>query len=145
MTKTEFFGYVKDGQLTALNKGRIAQDLKTFPDCDVVVVIKKRGKRSSKANAYYWAVVVKEIQLRFRELGHDVETDDVHEFLKQKFHSEKIVTPQCEVIEVPKSTTEMNKDEFTEYLTRIIEWAASTLEIYIPEAGQQTEMFGEAA
>jgi hypothetical protein len=141
MTKTEQYGYIQDGRLHIMNKKRLADDLRQFKPCDVVVVIKKRGKRSILQNAYYWGVVVKEIQLRFRELGHDVETDDVHEFLKQKFHSEKIVTPQAEVIEVPKSTTEMNKDEFSEYVERIKEWASSTLEIYIPDAGQQTEMF----
>jgi hypothetical protein len=141
MTKTEQYGYIQDGKLHIMNKKRLADDLRQFKPCDVVVVIKKRGKRSILQNAYYWGVVVKEIQLRFRELGHDVETDDVHEFLKQKFHSEKIVTPQAEVIEVPKSTTEMNKGEFSEYVERIKEWASCTLEIYIPDAGQQTEMF----
>jgi hypothetical protein len=141
MTKTEQYGYIQDGQLHILNKQRLAEDLRQFKPCDVVITIKKRGKRSILQNAYYWGCVVKEIQLRFRELGHDVETDDVHEFLKQKFNYEKIVTPQAEVIEVPKSTTEMNKEEFSEYVERIKEWASSTLEIYIPDAGQQTQMF----
>lgn len=143
MVKTEHFGYVKDGVLTAVNKNRLAQDLRMFPDCDVVVIIKKRGKRSILQNAYYFGCVVKEIQLRFRELGHDVSTDDVHEFLKQKFHYEVIVTPQAEEVRVPRSTTEMNKSEFVEYVERIKDWAADTLEIYIPEAGQQTSFFVE--
>lgn len=141
MTKTEHYGYVQDGKLHIINKDRMQDDLRQFKPCDVVITIKKRGKRSLLQNAYYFGCVVKEIQLRFRELGHDVETDDVHEFLKQKFHSEKIVIDQAEVIEVPKSTTEMNKTEFSEYVERIKEWASSVLEIYIPDAGQQTEMF----
>jgi hypothetical protein len=37
----------------------------------------------------------------------------------------------------------MNKTEFAEYLDRIIEWANTSLEIVIPEAGEQTKMFTE--
>lgn len=145
MTKTEQFGYVdKSGKLHIINKQRLEEDLRHFKPCDIVMTIKKRGKRSILQNAYYWGVVVKEIQLRFRELGTDVETDDVHEFLKQKFHFEQVITPQGEPINVPKSTTEMNKTEFGEYVDRIKDWAAYTLEIYIPEAGTQTEMFGKS-
>lgn len=142
MTKTEQFGYVDNsGKLHIMNRKRLDEDLRHFKPCDVVMVIKKRGKRSILQNAYYFGVVVKEIQLRFRELGHDVNVDEVHEFLKCKFHTERIVTEQAEVIEVPRSTTEMNKTEFGEYIDRIKDWAYSTLEIWIPEAGTQTEMF----
>jgi hypothetical protein len=141
MTKTEQTGYIKEGKLHILNRHRLEEDCRHFPDCDIEIVIKKRGKRSSLQNRYYFGVVVKEIQLRLRELGHDVDTDTVHEFLKQKFNSEKVITPQAEVFEIPKSTTEMNKDEFTEYVERIKEWASSTLEIYIPDAGVQTELY----
>lgn len=141
MTKTDAIGTVKNGKLAIINKDRLHEDLRQFKDCDVDIIIKKRGRRSLLQNAYYWGCVVKEVQLRFRELGHDVETDDVHEFLKQKFHNEQIVTPQAEVITVPKSTTEMNKGEFVEYVERIRDWAADTLEIFIPDPGQQTAFF----
>lgn len=141
MTKTENFGYVQDGKLHIMNRMRMDENLRQFKDCDVTITIKKRGKRSILQNSYYWGVVVKEVQLRFRELGHDVEIDDVHEFLKGKFNADRIVTPQAEVVEVPKSTTEMNKTEFIEYVERIKEWASAVLEIYIPEAGTQTEIF----
>jgi hypothetical protein len=144
MTKTDAIGTVKNGKLHIINKARLDEDLRQFKDCDVEIVIKKRGRRSFLQNAYYWGCIVKEIQLRFRELGHDVDSDDVHEFLKQKFHNEKIVTPQAEVITVPRSTTEMNKGEFVEYVERIRDWAADTLEIYIPDPGQQTAFFKQS-
>lgn len=145
MTKTEQFGYVdQGGKLHIINKQRLEEDLGQFKPCDIVMTIKKRGKRSLLQNAYYWGCVVKEVQLRFRELGHDVEADDVHEFLKQKFHFEQIITPNAEVIQVAKSTSEMNKSEFGEYIDRIKDWAHDTLEIWIPEAGSQTQMFGES-
>ena len=141
MTKTEHHGFVQNSKLHVMNEKRLKEDLRQFKPCDVVITIKKKGRRSVLQNAYYWAVVVKEIQVRFRELGHDVEDGDVHEYLKCRFHAERIVTDQGELLELPKSTTEMNKDEFSEYIERIREWAASTLEITIPDPGQQTEMF----
>lgn len=144
MTKAEHRGYITDsGKLIILNRHRMEEDLRHFKPCDVDIIVKKRGKRSILQNAYYFGVVVKEVQLRFRELGHDVDTDTVHEFLKQKFWFEQIVTPQAEVIQVPKSTTEMNKDEFSEYIERIKDWAGAVLEIYIPEANTQVEMFAQ--
>lgn len=143
MTKTEQSGYIKDGKLTILNKRRMADDLRQFRNCDVDIIIKTRGKRSTMQNRYYFGVVVKEIQLRLRELGNDVDTDTVHEFLKGKFYTQTVVTPQGEAFEIPGTTTEMNKTEFMEYIERCKDWAADTLEIYIPEAGTQTQIFSE--
>lgn len=142
MTKFEGHGYIEDGKLHIINRKRMNEDLRTFKNCDVTIIIKKRGKRSLPQNAYYWGVVVKEIQLRMRELGNDVDCDTVHEFLKLKFNPERVVVPEtAEVIEMGKTTTELNKDEFTEYIEQIKQWASVTLGIYIPDAGQQTEMF----
>lgn len=141
MTKVETYGYIESGKLHINNRKRLNEDLRTFKDCDVAITIKKRGKRSLPQNAYYWGVIVKEIQIRMRELGNDVDCDTVHEFLKLKFNSEKVVTPQAEVIEIGGTTTEMNKEQFSEYCEKIKEWASSVLEIYIPDANTQTEMF----
>ena len=141
MTKSESIGYIKGGKLHIMNRKRMNQDLTEFKDCDVTITIKKRGKRSILQNAYYWGVVVKEIKIRFREFGHDVDDDDVHSFLKQKVHYETIVTEHGEAIQVAKSTTEMNKPEMGEYIDRIRMWALQSLDIDIPEPNTQTEMF----
>lgn len=141
MTKTEQYGYVEGGKLHILNRRRMNEDLRQFKNVDVVIIIKKRGKRSLPQNAYYWGVVVKEIQLRFRELGTDADMDDIHEALKTKFNYERLVTADGEVIDIPKTTTELNKDEFGSYIDRIIEWAATSLEISIPAPNTQTELW----
>lgn len=141
MTKTECHGYIEDGKLHILNRKRLNQDLKDFKPCDVVVIIKKRGKRSLPQNAYYWGCVVKEIQIRLKELGNEFDSDDIHEFLKQKFNKEQVVTKQGELLEIGKTTTELNKEEFSSYVDRIREWASDTLEISIPDPNSQTEMF----
>lgn len=142
MTKTEAHGYVEDGKLHILNRRRLDQDLKDFKPCDVLIVIKKRGKRSLPQNAYYWGVIIKEIQIRLKELGSEFDADDIHEYLKVKFNPAQIITPQGELLEIGKTTTELNKDEFSEYVERIREWASVTLDINIPDPGEQADMFG---
>ena len=143
--KIETFGYIKEGRLKIVHEKRFKEDLRQAKDCDVQIIIKKRGKRSLPQNAYYHGVIVEEIRHRLKELGNTFDHDTVHEFLKQKFHSEKIVIPATgELIEVGQTTTKMNKDEFGSYIDRIIQWAAETLEIHIPEPGQQTDMFNQS-
>jgi hypothetical protein len=142
MVKIEQYGYVKDGELKILNRKRFNAEIKAFPDCDVQITIKKRGKRSSQQNRYYWGVIVDEIRHELLRRGNRFDSDTIHEFLKQKFNSAKVVVETTgELIEIGKSTTEMNKDEFTEYIERIREWAAQSLEITIPDAGEQTKLF----
>lgn len=142
MNKVEQYGFVKNGELKILNRKRFDAEIKSFPDCEVEIVVKKKGRRSSQQNRYYFGVVLKEIQLRLRELGTDTEIETLHEWCKLKFNAERVVVPEtAEVIEVGKTTTEMNKEEFINYLDKIIEWAASSLSIYIPPPNTQTQMF----
>jgi hypothetical protein len=142
MLKIEQYGYVEDGLLKILNRKRMDAEIKAFPNCDVEIIIKKKGKRSGPQNRYYFGVVLKEIQLRLRELGTETDIETLHEWCKQKFNSEKIVVPEtAELIEIGKTTTELNKEEFSEYVERIVEWAASSLCIYIPPPNTQTNLF----
>lgn len=133
MVKISAYGQIKDGQLTIANKKRFRQDLSTFKNCAVEIIIKKKNTRSSPQNRYYWGVVVKEIQYRLNELGNDFEPETVHEYLKDKFNKVEIIGEGGEVLDyLGGSTTEMNKEEFSVYVDKIIEWAASFLSIAIP-------------
>lgn len=143
MIKVEQYGYVKDGELKILNRKRFEAEIKALPNCDVQIIIKKKGKRSSPQNRYYWGVVIDEIRREFLRRGSRYDSEDIHEALKLKFNPHKEVdTNTGEVLlEIGQTTTELNKEEFGEYLNRIIEWANKSLEIVIPEAGTQTKMF----
>jgi hypothetical protein len=142
MLKVEQYGFIKDGELKILNRKRFDSEIKAFPDCDVQITIKKKGKRSTQQNRYYWGVIVDEIRHELLRRGNRFDAETIHEFLKQKFNSVKVVVETTgELIEMGKSTTEMNKDEFTEYIERIREWAAQSLELNIPDAGTQTNLF----
>jgi len=102
---------------------------------------RKRSRRSDPQNRYYFGIVIKEIGIRLRDLGHQwIEDEDVHEMMKQKFNFERIVSDHGEALDLPKSTASMTTTQFSEYIERVRQWAADFLEIYIPDPGQQTEM-----
>jgi hypothetical protein len=140
--KIEAFGWVKQGILKIANRKRLDADLRAFSDCDVVIIIKRRGKRSSPQNRYYWGVVVDEVRRELKRRGHRYTPEEVHEALKLKFNPDYVRGEGGEVLmEMPGTTTIMNKEEFGGYLDRIIEWSAKSLEIAIPLPGTQTDMF----
>lgn len=135
------YGTIKEGKLTLANRKRFEQDLQSFKDCSVELSVKKRNRRSNPQNRYYWGVVVKEIQLRLIQLGNDFDADTVHEFLKDKFNKKEIIGDGGEVLDyLGGTTTGMNKEEFTIYLDKIIEWAASFLQIAIPYPDEKLEL-----
>jgi len=104
-----FFGKVLQGKL-------IMSDLKIFntflanmKDCVVEIRIRKwRSKRSSEQNRLYWLW----IGIMAKDFGYDV--DELHASLRAKFlvdHSAKLP--------LVRSTTVLNKKEFTQYLNQI--------------------------
>jgi hypothetical protein len=145
-TKITHTGYIKKGCLFLNSKGRFKGELKDFPDCDVELIIKKRGKRSNPQNSYYWSVIVHEIKVALKEMGTRMDNEQVHEFLKFHFNKQYIHNEHGEVItEYGGSTTGMNKEEFSEYINSIMEWASEKLGIAISPAGSQTSFFDKAA
>jgi hypothetical protein len=133
-------GDITNGVLTLHSRARFQQDVKSFPDAEVVLTVKVKGRRSNQQNRYYWSVVVGEITRRLRDLGNDVNIEVVHEFLKSKFNTINVANHHGEVIEMPSTTTKLNKEEFSSYMEKIKMWAADTLAIYIPDPGVQSEM-----
>jgi hypothetical protein len=143
MTKTEITGSIKSGviQLNNFTRKRLQDDLRQFEDCDIQIVIKKRGKRSSQANRYYWGCIIQEIRTAFRERGTIATPEEIHEALKAKFNPNNLIDENGTVLlEMGGSTTNMNTGEFSEYVDRVIQWAAQYLQLVIPAPGTQTEI-----
>ena len=127
------YANIKSGKLTLANRKRFEQDLTGFKDCAVELTVKKKNRRSNPQNRYLWGVVYKEVEIRLKQLGNDVNADVVHEFLKGKFLQVPMIAEGGEVIEnLPGSTADLNKEEFALYVDKIIMWAAQFLEITIP-------------
>jgi hypothetical protein len=143
MEKLELFGSIDDmGALSIHNRQRLLEWARQYPGKNVVIKFERKGsKRSSPQNRYYWGIVIKEITLRLRELGHQWITDeDVHDMMKLKFNYEQIVSEQGEVLELPKSTSTLTKTQFAEYVDNIRMWASGFLSINIPDPNQDLTM-----
>lgn len=139
MEKLELYGNIDDaGVLQIHNRDRLLQWAKQYPGKNIVIKFERKGsKRSNPQNRYYWGIVIKEITLRLRELGHTwLQDDDTHQLMKLKFNFEQIVSEHGEVMELPKSTATLTKTQFAEYVDKIRMWASDFLGINIPDPNQ---------
>jgi hypothetical protein len=99
--------------------------------------ISKKNKRSLQQNKYYWSCVVAMVHEGLRDMGNDVSLLETHEYLKYRFNSKEIVnTLVGEVMSVPMSTTDLNKEDFAAYIEKIQQFAAEYLDIKIPNPGK---------
>ena len=111
-------------KLRLLNKESFDRFLGEF-DVDTIIEIevKEIVNRTQIQNSYYWGQVIgspsKEGSLMSNEMFQGYTKQELHEALKEKFEV--------------KSTSAMEQEEFTEYINKIIRWAAEFAEIYIKE------------
>jgi hypothetical protein len=138
--KIETYGYIAGGRLVLQNRGRFDQEIKKHPDADVILVVKNRGKRTTKQNNWYRGVICQEIMFALMQLGNRIDNDGVHDWMKEKFNSIKVYLPNGQVDERADTTTELNKEEFSNYCEMIRMWAADVFGINIPDPEVQTEM-----
>jgi hypothetical protein len=125
-----------------MRRKQFNEEIRHCKDMDVSIVVKKRGKASSKTRRYYFGVVVKEITIELKRLGNDVDEVLVHEMLKLNFNKQYIRNADGEVIgEIGDTTTDHNPEERSEYIDRCIRFASEKLEITIPSPGEQVKMF----
>jgi hypothetical protein len=143
-TKITHTGYIKKGCLFLNSKGRFKGELKDFPDCDVDVIVKRKGKASSQSRRYYFGVVVREITLELKRHGNQVDEQLVHELLKLECNKQPVCKDGGEVIGyVGGTTTDHNLEERGEYIEACIQYAAERLGIAISPPNTQTEFLFE--
>ena len=133
------------GALRIYNRPLFEEEVRAMSrekDLAVTVEVKiKKYRRSNEFNNYYWGVVVAMISERLRELGHDVDRDLAHEFLKGRFLYSELTDPSTgEVMKIPKKTSELATGEFMEYLEHVKQFAAETLDLYIPDPNEQLQI-----
>jgi len=125
-----------DGSLVVKARSLFDEGLRLMArekDLAVIIEVKPEKKyRSVFQNSYYWGIVITSIATRLRELGHDVDKDLTHEFLKGKFLYTEMVT-DTEVVKIPRKTSELTTTEFEEYVEMVKQFSAETLNIFIPD------------
>ena len=111
-------------KLRILNREGFDKFLNNFEEGTMLeLVVKEIESRTQLQNSYYWGQVIgspsKEGSLMSNEMFQGYTKQELHEALKEKFEV--------------KSTAGMEQEEFTEYINKIIRWAAEFAEIYIKE------------
>ena len=141
-----YFGTVKDGQIKLPGK-KMRRELANIDGPIQVVIKKKRKRRSLDQNNYYWGCLVPALKSAFSEWSPETgwTSEMVHEYLKNRFLPQvrewgETVTPDGEAIPEPATTKKLTTIEFSHYKELIQLWA-STMDILIPDPGEQAEMF----
>ena len=104
----------------------------------VEITIKEyKNTRSNRANRYYWSVVIPSVFEAFAENGIKlVNQQQAHEMMRRKFLMEEVEI-NGKPFMIPKSTTEMKIDEFSNYIFVVVEYLRDFYNYTVPEATEQ--------
>ncbi len=120
------YGQVKEGKLKLDVPQGYLVELSKFEGQRIELTIRKeRHTRSLNQNKYYWGVIIEILSNNF---GYDKE--EMHEALKFKFLKKHEDTDLVTV----GSTAKLSTAEFTEYIDRVVRWAATEYQVVIPSA-----------
>jgi hypothetical protein len=104
------------------------------------VKITNSGKRSLSQNALMWKWLT-EIAQQTKEKGYgDYDSEDMHEYFKDRFCVDKLLTIGKTTIQV-KSTKKMDKGEMTFYMNQIHQWAVNAgFRLSMPEDSEYAKL-----
>ena len=117
-----FNGYIKNGKLTLANRGLFQAYLNSLEGQVSLTIKKPKRIRSLPQNALYWVYIT----IIADSLG--CSTEEIHSTFKAMF-----LTDRSGPLPVVRSTTRLNKVEFSAYIEMIAAKVAE-LGIVLPEA-----------
>lgn len=136
MAKTFSILSITEGKI--LNPAAFQRVLLGLKDGKYKVEIAKMDQRSLQQNRYYFGLVIPMIQKGIYDMGTEITKEECHEFLKAKFNYVEVVNEAtAEYVQIPRSTTAMNKEEFCLYIEKIQRFAIEFLNIVIPDPSTQ--------
>lgn len=96
------------------------------------LLVAKDEKRSHRQNRYYWASMrlIKEHMMEHFDMAHIEEV--WHEKFKLQFAIPRIETIDGGEVKIYRSTTDMTKKEFAEYMDKVVDYCAYTWGCQIP-------------
>lgn len=132
--KLTLIKYKESYSLPDIDLRNYVRDLK--PGEYIIYISNKKPTRTTSQNKYLWGVVYKTIA---DEIGEHV--NDVHELMKHKFGEQKGLRIKDKWghgfrASIPKSTTDYDTKEFSEYIENIRRWSLDFLNCRIPEANE---------
>lgn len=97
----------------------------------VTVRIVRTKKRSTPANNYLWGIVYVDVLEGLKAIAEEAgepvvfaNADELHEAMKWRFLKRVRVLPGGEVIETPGSSAVLTMEQFSEFVSQIVAWAA---------------------
>lgn len=134
--------YISITEKGIINKTSFINFLKGLGPGRFLIKAEKKDKRSNPQNSYYWSVCVPMVLEGLYSLGYEVKTkEQAHEIIKHLFLKEDVTNESTGELltTITKSTTDLNKEQFNQFLEELWRWASEYLNIVIPEPNQQTE------
>ncbi|MDX1545606.1 MAG: hypothetical protein R3247_01380 [Rhodothermales bacterium] len=107
-----------DGHLPRAARRFLAAQLKLYAGGEVRIRL-SRPKRTTKANAYYWAAVIQPIRAALLEAGQVASAEDVHELFKARYLAPRVAEVFGEAHVLSGSTAELDQTAFFEYVEAI--------------------------
>lgn len=132
MQKQYIYGGVTDGKFVCDNEQEFRNAFRFFEGQAVTVTVDEYSDdRTVQQNKYLWAVVYPEIRDGYRELGYDVNTEQIHGMMGSKFLMRPILQNGEVVAHYIHSTAKLNKVEFSFYVEQLMRHAAEDLSVAI--------------
>lgn len=137
--KAEFVSKVDGGKLHTEVAANICRVLRLADGKRVKIVITEAKRRpSNNQQRYYHGLVVPMVMEMFKEAGNVVNADEVHTYLKAYVGklTATVDLPNGSKAVVLRSTTDLSKAEFENYMTQCRVWAAE-MGCQIPEPNEE--------
>ena len=141
MKLVQHYASFKDGKLRCPSFATAVREF-AAKGCAVVLTIEEfRDKRSTQSNRYYWGIVVDTIYRALKESGWEITKEGTHELLRFRFLKEdKPIGEDGEFVTTVRSTTELDRQEFGDYVEACVRFAAEYLNVVIPAPNEQVAM-----
>lgn len=120
-----------EARLVPLNKSRWRAVVSRLVGRTVTVRIIRTKARTLPQNAYLWGVVYVDVIEGLRALAEDAgeqpvfsTAEELHEAMRWLHLRRQTVMPGGEVIDIPGRSSILTMEQFAEFVSRIIAWAA---------------------
>ena len=141
MKQVQHYASFKEGKLRCPSFATAGREF-AAKGCAVVLTIEEfKDKRSNQSNRYYWGIVIDLIYRALKESGWEITKEGTHELLRFRFLKEdKPIGEDGEFVTTVRSTTELDRQEFGDYIEACVRFAAEYLNVVIPAPNEQVAM-----
>ena len=117
------------------NRQTLQAIIEGFNNENIKITIESTDERSLKQNNLYWFYV----DIIRKEIGYS--KNECHEILKYKFLlTEKADEKTGEIMQYVRSTTDLTKNEYVDFIDSIIQWSFEYLKVELPMPLEQQKI-----